>query len=88
MAKNGNDIPMHPRPKLYKKLRARMVEAGCDGGRLAELVGITKSTLSRKLCGHLCWTLDEAYRVLAVLRVRPELIGEYFPPEGRQPSGD
>ena len=76
-------IPISPRPKLYVKLRARMVEAGLEGFQLCKLVGLSESAFSRKMCGHVAWSLDEAYAVLRVLRVKEELIGEYFPPNGR-----
>lgn len=65
-------------PRLYPDLRKRMHAMHIDREYLASKIGISPNSVSRRMCGLYPWTLDEAYKVLDVLRLDESELGNYF----------
>lgn len=68
--------------RRYRKIRARMQELDVDGRWLARQLGWSPQSLSNRMCCRNQWGMDEAYKVLEVLRVPASEIHVYFPPDG------
>ena len=62
----------------YSKLLGRMREYGFTQERLAEAIGINKTTLSAKLNNRFAFTQEEIDSICKVLDIPNEDIGEYF----------
>lgn len=66
----------------HKELRAAMVQAGFDGKRLADNIGISNVTLSSRMCGHTPWTSKEMYQIMDLLDLPHWDLNKYFPKDG------
>lgn len=62
----------------HSKLLGRIKECGFTQERLAEAIGITKTTLSAKLNNQFYFTAKEIYAICEVLNIPVSEIGEYF----------
>ena len=51
------------------KLKGKIVEAGMTQGELAEKIGISQNTLSRKIAGRRDFTIGEIDRICDVLHI-------------------
>ncbi len=60
------------------KLRGRIIEQGHTVGSLALAVGISPSTLGRKIRNVADMTLGEVEAIRGVLNIPPERVMEYF----------
>ncbi len=60
------------------KLRGRIIEQGLTIGSLAPMIGISPSTLGRKIKNHADMTLGEVEAIRCVLKIPPERVMEYF----------
>ena len=60
------------------KLRGRIVEQGLTFGRVAQKVGVSPSTLGRKIRNVSDMTLEEVERIRDVLNIPNNRIMEYF----------
>ncbi|MBR7164503.1 MAG: XRE family transcriptional regulator [Clostridia bacterium] len=60
------------------KLRGRIIEQGLTIGSLAPMIGISPSTLGRKIKNHADMTLGEVESIRCVLKIPPERVMEYF----------
>lgn len=60
------------------KLRGRIMEQGLTIGGLAPMVGLSPSTLGRKIKNHADMTLGEVESIRCVLNIPPERVMEYF----------
>lgn len=60
------------------KLRGKIMEQGLTIGELAPLVGISPSTLGRKIKNRADMTLGEVEAIRCVLNIAPERVMEYF----------
>lgn len=61
------------------KLRGKIVECGKTVEEVAELVGIDKSTLYRRLCvGDGAFTINEADKIASVLQLSAKELNEIF----------
>lgn len=68
--------------RRYRKMRARMLELDVDGKWLARQLGLCQQSLSNRMTLRTPWSVDEAYKVLELLRVPAEELHIYFPPNG------
>ena len=62
----------------YKKLRVRIFEIMGTNTALAEEMGITKETLSKKLQGKVSFTAKDIIQICNILDIPCEEIGLYF----------
>lgn len=53
---------------MYRELKAEIVRKGFSISSLAEAVGITQPSLSKKLNGSTKFTLDEVFAIKAALK--------------------
>ena len=60
------------------KIRGRIMEQGLTIGSLAPLVGVSPSTLGRKIKNNADMTLGEVEAIRDVLKIPPERVMEYF----------
>lgn len=60
------------------KLRGRIVEQGMTLGSLAPMIGLSPSTLGRKIKNQADMTLGEVEAIRYVLKISPERVMEYF----------
>ena len=60
------------------KIRGRIMEQGLTIGSLAPLVGVSPSTLGRKIKNNADMTLGEVEAIRDVLNIPPERVMEYF----------
>ena len=62
----------------YSKLLGRMREKGITQEKLAEMIGISGVTMSKKLNGKSEWTQVEINKVCEILEIDPADIPVYF----------
>ncbi len=62
------------------KLRGKMAECGYTQERLADVIGVSANTLSRKINGKKKFTVDEAVRICKALN-SPGSVVDIFLPE-------
>ncbi len=60
------------------KLKGRIVEQGLTFGSLAYIIGVSPSTLGRKIRNLSDMTLEEVERIREALDIPPSRIMEYF----------
>ncbi len=60
------------------KLRGKIVEQGLTFGRLAQMIGVSPSTLGRKIRNVSDMTLEEVELIRDSLNIPPNRIMEYF----------
>jgi len=60
------------------KLRGRIVEQGMSIGSVAEIMGLSASTLGRKLRGVSVFTLNEVVYVMQILKIQKSEFLSYF----------
>ena len=60
------------------KLKGRIVEQGLTFGSLACIIGVSPSTLGRKIRNLSDMTLEEVERIREALEIPPSRIMEYF----------
>lgn len=60
------------------KIRGRIMEQGLTIGSLASIIGISPSTLGRKIKNHADMTLGEVESIRDILKIPPERVVEYF----------
>lgn len=65
---------------MYPEIRKEMKRQNIRLRDLAEYLGISTPALSMKLSGRSPIKLEECYKILQYLRIRPDLVFEYFPP--------
>lgn len=65
--------------KPYYKLRFRLGEADITQCILADKIGRSQGYVGRRLAGTASWTLEDAYKILDMLGLPDEALGEYFP---------
>lgn len=68
--------------KRYLKLRAALMAGSIDRTYLAEQLSLSLKSVERSFVGRREWTLGECYKTLSILRIDPEKLPEYFPPNG------
>lgn len=64
-----------------------MTDEDVDAPVLARALGVCAWTVSRKLNGHVQWTLDEMYTVLGLLGRPDKDLPGLFPPGGQNEEG-
>ena len=62
----------------YSKLLGRMKEKGITQEKLAEMIGVSGVTISKKLNGKSEWTQVEINKVCEILEIDPADIPVYF----------
>ena len=60
------------------KLRGRIMEQGLTIGSLASMIGISPSTLGRKIKNQADMTLGEVEAIRSILKIPPDRVMEYF----------
>ncbi len=60
------------------KLRGKMVEQGLNFGSLAPMIGLSPSTLGRKIRNKAEMTLGEVEAIRDILKIPPERVMEFF----------
>ncbi|MBE7041663.1 MAG: helix-turn-helix transcriptional regulator [Ruminococcaceae bacterium] len=60
------------------KIRGRIMEQGLTIGSLASIIGISPSTLGRKIKNHADMTLGEVESIRDILKIPPERVVDYF----------
>ena len=60
------------------KLRGKIVERGLTFGKLAQMVGVSPSTLGRKIRNDSAMTLEEVEQIRDSLGIPPSQIMDYF----------
>ena len=68
--------------KKYKRLRAKIIEECVTQKELADILGISRTSMSHSFTAQRSFTLDEAYKILEVLKVPHAEICVYFPKGG------
>lgn len=63
----------------YFRIYMRMREKKIKSSKLAPLVGLSPSALSKRLNGVTAWNIDECYRVLDELEIDRRELPKYFP---------
>ena len=63
-----------------------MAQKGLRVNDLADEMGRNYTTISNKLGGRNRFTMDEAYKILALLEIPASQIYEFFPPNGEVQS--
>ena len=63
---------------LFSKLVGRMAEKGLTQGDVAKALGITSTTLRKKLKGLCDWKLTEIYKLIDLLSISYEEVFDYF----------
>lgn len=58
-----------------------------DGQSLAEALGMSKGSLSKRMTNKSEFTLDEIYRILRILGLKPYVIPRLFPENGINEPG-
>ena len=64
----------------FKQLRARMVEQELDGIHMAQILRISRATMSHKLCGKTPWTSEEIITICKALLIPTGEIPRFFFP--------
>lgn len=62
----------------YNKLRGRIVEKYGTQRDFAEKLGISNNTLSLKMNNQVRFTTDDITKIVELLEIEHEKIGEYF----------
>lgn len=62
----------------YSKLLGRIKECGYTQEKLAEEIGLTKTTMSLKLNNKAFFTQPEIFKIRSILRIPDEEIVAYF----------
>lgn len=70
----------------YAKLRGKMAEMDVTSTALANYLGRSSTYISAHMTHKYSWDVDEAYKILDLLKVPKEEIVEYFPPNGGLPQ--
>ena len=76
--------------RKFTALRKELDDKGLDRPYFAELLGVSLSTLNKKLQGFTPWNMEEAYKALKLIGKSPLTIGIYFPEEDikKEPSAN
>lgn len=62
----------------YLKLRGKIRETKLTEAKLANLLNISKSSISSRINGKSQWKIDEIEKTCKILNIPVEMIGEYF----------
>lgn len=63
----------------YAKLKGRMYELELNQNEIARRTGMTAAQLSSRMHGHVCFSLDEMYRIGDVLGIPDAELIIFFP---------
>lgn len=67
---------------LYLKLRGAITERGYQIADLVPVIDKCPSAVSLRMCGHIPFSLPEAYAILDFLGIPYTELPTYFPPNG------
>ncbi len=68
--------------KKYAKLKGKMCEEDMKQAEICQKLGKSQTWMTNRLTGVGCFTVDDGYRILDILRVPHSEFTEYFPPGG------
>lgn len=74
------------KPPKHANLRGILAQKGIRLYELADEIGKSPVTVSNKLTNRTPITLEEAYRILELLKIPASEIYEFFPPGGEAAS--
>lgn len=66
----------------YALLRRDMFVQGITQNDISAVLGKSQTYLTTRFHGSKCFTIDEGYKILDVLKVPREKLAEYFPYSG------
>lgn len=67
----------------HRRLRGALKAAGWEQREVADVLGISPTSVSNKMCGKYPWTIDEAWQLMSIIGISaPDMLGLLFPPEG------
>lgn len=67
----------------HRRLRGALTAAGYDQQELADLLGISPTSVSNRMRGKYPWTISEAWQIMSLLGISaPDMLGLLFPPGG------
>lgn len=69
-------------PKPHMKLRGAMVERDIDEAYIARKLQRGPTYVSQRMMGRKPWQIDEAYKILDMIRAPYDQLAAYFPPKG------
>lgn len=67
---------------MYRYLAGRLRQLGLQQEDLGFALGLCSTAISHRMTGRTAWNIDEMYKVLEVVRAKPEELHIYFPPKG------
>lgn len=62
----------------YRKLKGRIIEKYGTQGKFAEILGLTETSVSRKMNMNTSFSTDDIIKWSELLEIPKEDIGEYF----------
>ena len=68
--------------RKYRLLRREIYDRGIRQTEICEKLGKSQTWLSNRLLGDACFTIDEGYELLSILKVPKSEFTEYFPRGG------
>lgn len=72
----------------HRRLRGALKAAGWEQREVADVLGISPTSVSNKMRGKYPWTIDEAWRIMDIIGISaPDMLGLLFPPEGMDDDG-
>lgn len=72
----------------HRRLRGALTAAGYDQQELADILGISPTSISNRMRGKYPWTVSEAWAVMGLLDITdPSQLGVLFPPGGEDTDG-
>ena len=72
----------------HRRLRGALTAAGYDQQELADILGISPTSVSNRMRGKYPWTISEAWAVMTLLGTSdPAQLGVLFPAEGEDGPG-
>ncbi|HRR40114.1 MAG TPA: DUF739 family protein [Syntrophales bacterium] len=81
--KRGPKPGSKTKTQLYKKLRAKLVEAGISHREFALLIHRCHAYVSQRMNGLKAWDTDDIYAACAILGIPHSEIHIYFPKDGK-----
>lgn len=72
----------------HRRLRGALQAVGWSHTEVADVLGISATSVSNKMRGKYPWTIDEAWQIMDIIGISaPDMLGLLFPPEGVDDDG-
>ena len=84
---HSKPVPVGGRTR-HRRLRGALTAGGYDQQELADILGISPTSVSNRMRGKYPWTISEAWAVMTLLGTSdPAQLGVLFPAEGEDGPG-